>query len=145
MGRNQKGRLVCCTSLRPSLEEESGSASAAASANKHNQPFQNLASQFPNCIDQAIFKGNQGIQPHRWEQHVCCRGGVLLGCSLVGHVEVVHGRCRSGGASGRRGGRLGAVDVPRDCAAVQHLHLPELGFPDRIGNVTIKSSTSSRR
>jgi len=52
----------------------------------------------------------------------------------------MHGRCCSGGASGRRGGRLSAVDVPRDCAAVQHLHLPESlklvedGVADSVGD-----------
>lgn len=35
------------------------------------------------------------------------------------------GGSSAGGACGRRGSRLGAVDGPGDCAAVQHLHLPE--------------------
>lgn len=94
--------------------------------------------------DRPNLKGNRRIWPHRWEQHVGCRGGVLLGCGLVGHVEVVHGRGRSGGASGGRGGGLGAVDVRGDRAAVQHLHLPELGFPAGSGRQPSKSRKSTR-
>jgi hypothetical protein len=84
----------------------------------------------PNCVDREknLRCSRRGIRSHRREQHVSGRGGVLLGCCLVRHVQIVHGRCRAGGASGGRGSSLGSVYVPRDRATVQHFHLPELGF-----------------